>query len=375
MRNSCISSKNTNLNSIQDAYKDFLNDPILAKRNSLLIELSNIIKSNDIREETVNEFLAHSYSLIDYMSQHDAKISKCIIDISNNPESPTEVVSYLSCILNKHRIWKRNLKNINYVFENLDNIYNVKMPKYKSVHYLKFSSTELINDFPNMYYYKNYDVNKILSTTIMPNDLSTDTSDGINSFDLLILRAIFSFYDNNIFAISYKNLSRYISFSDSYIITNNLLKKVKSSVRKLLNTNVLIRDNLYNHIYVEKLIYAIDNEYGFVVFQEIPIYSFSIEHNLYTKLNYKFFDCPVSMTDLNIAIREYLIYQLVNIGEGNDIFFEDFYSNIKITDTQMKKKSREVIIRILEYWKNNNLIYNYSINKIQNKYISFSFSR
>lgn len=81
------------------------------------------------------------------------------------------------------------------------------------------------------------------------------------------------------------------------------------------------------------------------------------------------------MTDLNIAIREYLIYQLVNIGEGNDIFFEDFYSNIKITDTQMKKKSREVVIRILEYWKNNNLIYNYSINKIQNKYISFSFSR
>lgn len=47
MRNSCISSKNTNLNSIQDAYKDFLNDPILTKRNSLLIELSNIIKSND----------------------------------------------------------------------------------------------------------------------------------------------------------------------------------------------------------------------------------------------------------------------------------------------------------------------------------------
>ena len=77
MRNSCISSKNTNLNSIQDAYKDFLNDPILTKRNSLLIELSNIIKSNDIREETVNKFLAHSYSLIDYMSQHDAKISKC----------------------------------------------------------------------------------------------------------------------------------------------------------------------------------------------------------------------------------------------------------------------------------------------------------
>ena len=81
------------------------------------------------------------------------------------------------------------------------------------------------------------------------------------------------------------------------------------------------------------------------------------------------------MTDLNIAIREYLIYQLVNIGEGNDIFFEDFYSNIKITDTQMKKKSREVVNRILEYWKNNNLIYNYSINKIQNKYISFSFFR
>lgn len=41
----------------------------------------------------------------------------------------------------------------------------------------------------------------------------------------------------------------------------------------------------------------------------------------------------------------------------------------------MKKKSQEVVIRILEYWKNNNLIYNYSINKIQNKYISFSFSR
>ena len=126
---------------------------------------------------------------------------------------------------------------------------------------------------------------------------------------------------------------------------------------------------------MQKLVNAIDNEYGFVVFQEIPIYSFSIEHNLYTKLNYKFFGCPVSMTDLNIAIREYLIYQLVNIGEGNDIFFEDFYSNIKITDTQMKKKSREVVIRILEYWKNNNLIYNYSINKIQNKYISFSFFR
>lgn len=70
---------------------------------------------------------------------------------------------------------------------------------------------------------------------------------------------------------------------------------------------------------MQKLVNAIDNEYGFVVFQEIPIYSFSIEHNLYTKLNYKFFGCPVSMTDLNIAIREYLIYQLVNIGEGRVI--------------------------------------------------------
>lgn len=44
------------------------------------------------------------------------------------------------------------------------------------------------------------------------------------------------------------------------------------------------------------------------------------------------------------------------------IYFEEIYIHLGITSIQQKKKNREIIIRILDYWKKFGYIDDYSIN-------------
>ena len=102
------------------------------------------------------------------------------------------------------------------------------------------------------------------------------------------------------------------------------------------------------------------------ILKEPPMISFAKKHgNQLTTVPIKILQSPISKTDNNLQIEEYLIERIAKAKKGslsNKILISSIYEDANITDTKQKQRLPEKLIRYLDHYKKENFIKGYSMS-------------
>lgn len=89
------------------------------------------------------------------------------------------------------------------------------------------------------------------------------------------------------------------------------------------------------------------------LFREPPLVTFAKERKQLTTFDILVLDTPVSKTDQNIMIEDYLLDAIAAIGHGrrnSKILFNTIYEAAKVDTKKQKQRAPEKIVKVLEYY-------------------------
>ena len=104
------------------------------------------------------------------------------------------------------------------------------------------------------------------------------------------------------------------------------------------------------------------------IFREPPLMTFARERNQITTFDVKLLQSPVSKTDGNLAIEDYLLERIAGAKQAaskgkkvviNTILYETLFQKVGITDRKQKSRAIEKIKTYLDYYKSNGYIKSY----------------
>lgn len=108
------------------------------------------------------------------------------------------------------------------------------------------------------------------------------------------------------------------------------------------------------------------------IFREPPLISFAKGHgNQLTTVPIKLLQSPISKTEANLMLEDYLIYRIAKAKPGKDkkpklsniIKLDTLYEKMGITDRRAKPRLLEKVVRYLDYYKKVEYIVDYKITK------------
>lgn len=97
-------------------------------------------------------------------------------------------------------------------------------------------------------------------------------------------------------------------------------------------------------------------------FREPPLMTFAKERKQITTLELRLLESPISKTEANLAIDDYLLERISHIKNGKAqprILYETLYKKCSITTKKQKDRAPEKIKRYLEHYKNSGFINSY----------------
>ncbi|MBP1997754.1 hypothetical protein J2Z72_000638 [Peptostreptococcus canis] len=331
---------------------DNIIDPLINKRNILLNKLDFLINDKSLLlPEVSNSYIKELETFLDEIISFDYKLNKVINLICSSYPNSIKISNSISEIIHSHYFWRISIKNLIFILNNYNQFDNNVIPDMKTVYRMKFNSQEISNDFPFFHFYKNYNIHNIVKITFFTDEFELFLqNDNLDIFDFIVLRSIFVFYANNLNKISYTNLFKYISSNNPNVVTDKQITLIRNSVLKLKKISIIINNIMTKQTHKEKLLYTIDlNEHEFLVLRDTFIYRFSTMSGLHVKLDNNAFNCPISMTKSNI-------------------YLDNLYSDLNAENNQTKKKLRDAVFRILEYWESSNVINSFEICKYNNRF-------
>lgn len=159
------------------------------------------------------------------------------------------------------------------------------------------------------------------------------------------------------------------------------IEKIDSVVTKMLRTMIYIDNVAESSKYdrfrydgslfpCERVTAIINNkpcEAAIHLFREPPLLSYAKAKKQITTFSQKLFGSPLSMTEANFTLEHYLIEQISRITRNQDssnrLKFTTIYSNCKVDSSMKKKRTREKIKVLLDFYKNDvSFISDYSID-------------
>lgn len=94
-------------------------------------------------------------------------------------------------------------------------------------------------------------------------------------------------------------------------------------------------------------------------FREPPLMAFARGRNQVTKISRNLLAVPLSMTEKNLRITDYLIERISHAKRGNlsnKILYSTIFEKAEITAKKQKSRAKDDIDKILEHWKSINYI-------------------
>lgn len=104
-------------------------------------------------------------------------------------------------------------------------------------------------------------------------------------------------------------------------------------------------------------------ESAFHLFREPPLVSFARERKQITTLDRKLLQTPLSKTNQNLLIEDYLIDHITAVKSGRrggKLLYKTIYENTGITTIKQKQRAPEKIEKLLTFWKENGYITNFT---------------
>lgn len=162
----------------------------------------------------------------------------------------------------------------------------------------------------------------------------------------------------------------------------NQLEKINESVNKMRGANIVI-DNIqeteqYNYLRFNYKGYLLPaeittatingqlSESAIRILREPPMMTFAKQRKQITTITVKVLQSPISKTDANLLIDDYLIERISRAkrsGQSCKILYETIYENTQITTTKQKQRAPEKIKTYLEHYKACGLIADYRLSK------------
>lgn len=89
-------------------------------------------------------------------------------------------------------------------------------------------------------------------------------------------------------------------------------------------------------------------------FREPPLMAFARGRNQITKISRKLLEVPLSMTEKNLRMTDYLIERISHAKRGNlsnKILYSTIFEKAEITAKKQRSRAKDDIDKILDYWK------------------------
>lgn len=113
---------------------------------------------------------------------------------------------------------------------------------------------------------------------------------------------------------------------------------------------------------MRSIINGVPVENAIHLFREPPLVTFAKERKQFTTFDIHVLDTPVSKTDQNIMIEDYLLDAIAAIGHNrrnSKVLFNTIYEAAKITTKMQRSRAPEKIVKVLEYYQECGLIKKY----------------
>lgn len=113
---------------------------------------------------------------------------------------------------------------------------------------------------------------------------------------------------------------------------------------------------------MRSIINGVPVENAIHLFREPPLVTFAKERKQLTTFDICVLDTPVSKTDQNIMIEDYLLDAIAAIGHGrrnSKVLFNTIYEAAKITTKMQRSRATEKIVKVLKYYQECRLIEKY----------------
>ena len=204
----------------------------------------------------------------------------------------------------------------------------------------------------------------------------------LTPFDKRVYMAVAALYNagNEIFSLS----QIYAAMGNIGRPAKSSIEKINSSLTKLMKTSIHIsnEDEAMSYNY-KKIVYdgsllpmeRISNvnikgkmaESAVHPFREPPMVTFAKEHgNQLTTVNIKVLQSPVSKTDENLQIDDYLIERISKAKNGTlskKILIKSICEQANITSKKQQSRLSEKLARFLNHYKESNFIKGYTLTK------------
>lgn len=153
------------------------------------------------------------------------------------------------------------------------------------------------------------------------------------------------------------------------------LKKTHESVSKMSRTRIAVDNEAecgrYNRVRFtyDGALLPMERVDGYVngklaenvvhLFREPPLMTFARERNQLASVSVKLLNSPLSKTNANIRLEDYLTSRISNMKNGfpnHKMAFETIYEKTNITEKKQKQRARDKIKQLLDYYRETGFI-------------------
>lgn len=160
------------------------------------------------------------------------------------------------------------------------------------------------------------------------------------------------------------------------------LDKINNSITKMMGAKISVNNEQeasqyrYNKFVYDGALLPIERgsaiingqlaESAIHIFREPPVISFAKQRSQITTLELKVLKSPISKTDLNLLIDDYLIERISKAKNGkghHKILYKTIYEKAGITSKKQKERTPDKVKRYLEHYQKCGMISKYNIGK------------
>lgn len=189
----------------------------------------------------------------------------------------------------------------------------------------------------------------------------------LEPYDKRVYLAIAALYNDGYDVMSVQQIYSAMGYTGRMSATD--IKKINTAISKMNGAHLYI-DNLaeakaykydrfkYDGVLLPmERIQAIVNgqtaEAAIHIFREPPMVSFARERKQITTVDIKLLDTPLSKTNANIEIEDYLIEQIAHIKKGkvrNKMLYDTIYKNAGVKTKKQRQRAPEKIRQLLDHY-------------------------
>lgn len=159
------------------------------------------------------------------------------------------------------------------------------------------------------------------------------------------------------------------------------IDKINASLRKMLGATITVDNTQEAKAYkYDKFVYtgpllpyeqvsAVVNgrvsDAAIHLFREPPVIAFARQRKQITTIDLKLLQSPISKTDGNLLIDDYLIERISRAKNGSQpkkILFKTLYEKVGITDKKQRQRAKDKIVLYLDHYKDCGMITGYNID-------------